>query len=61
MQLLSRPEVAKLLRMSTKTLDRLVAAGEGPPVTRIGGRVLFRQDQLDAWIKARSADAGEPR
>lgn len=52
-QLITKRETADLMRISERGLDRLIADGNGPPVTRIGARVLFRPDQLEAWIKSR--------
>ena len=54
MSLLNKDEVAKMIRISAVTLDRLVSRGEGPPVTRVGGRVFFREDKLREWIEAQT-------
>ena len=61
MQLLSRAIVAKMLGISTKTLDRMTAAGDGPPVTRLGGRVLFAEEALGKWLEAHSGNEPEKR
>lgn len=39
---------------STQQLDRYIAAGTGPRVTRLGRRVLFTDEALDEWLKARA-------
>lgn len=49
--LLNKREAAARARISERTLDRILAAGDGPVVTRIAGRVLIREDYLDAWIE----------
>jgi len=51
-QLLSRTTVIIRLGISMSTLDRLLAANKGPPVIRIGRRIMFREDQLNQWIEA---------
>ena len=39
--LLTRREAAVLLRRSVATLERWAAEGEGPPLRKIGGGVLY--------------------
>lgn len=56
--LLTKREAAARLRVSERTLDRLIATGDGPPTTRIAGRVLIREDHLATWINCCS---GSPR
>jgi len=48
-QLLTLHEAAETLRLSPRTLQRLIRIGE-LPVIRIGGRTLVRPDDLDALI-----------
>lgn len=48
--LLTRQEAADRLRISTRTLDDREAAGEVQAI-RIGGRVLYHRDALDAYIR----------
>jgi hypothetical protein len=40
-ELLTAREAAEFLRLSTDTLERLRAAGEGPPWQRVGRRILY--------------------
>jgi predicted DNA-binding transcriptional regulator AlpA len=49
--LLNKREATKRARVSERTFDRVLARGDGPTITRIGGRVLIREDHLDAWIE----------
>jgi len=48
-QFLTRTEAAELLRVSPRTLDRLTKDGVGPPVTKVGARVLYKREELDRW------------
>ena len=54
MTIITRREAAERLRVSMRSLDKLVAEGAGPPAIRIGGRVLFTEDALAAWVQART-------
>jgi len=47
--LLTTPEAAAYLRLSRRSMERLVA-GRQVPVVHIGRRVLLRQADLDAFI-----------
>jgi excisionase family DNA binding protein len=63
--LLTIDETAWALSVSTRTVRRLVSAGEIPTV-RIGRQVLFRLDALHDWARelgsaARTAKGGKPR
>jgi hypothetical protein len=50
--LLNKREAAARARISERTLERILAAGDGSAVTRIAGRVLIWEDYPDAWIEA---------
>ncbi|HQT86531.1 MAG TPA: helix-turn-helix domain-containing protein [Acidiphilium rubrum] len=50
----TRDDTAKRLGISARTLDRMVDRGEGPPTIRIGTRVLFSEEGLAEWVKART-------
>jgi predicted DNA-binding transcriptional regulator AlpA len=58
-KLLSRRETARLLNISEKALDRLIAGDDGPPTVRVGDRVLVVAGELDAWIRQRLARPGK--
>ncbi|MCY4559478.1 MAG: helix-turn-helix domain-containing protein [Chloroflexi bacterium] len=42
-------EAARYLRLSHRTLKRYRLTGDGPVFLRMGGRVRYRRDHLDAW------------
>jgi excisionase family DNA binding protein len=50
--MLTRDQVASYLCVSTRTLDRLIQAGE-IPAYRIGGHRRFRREDLDSFIDSR--------
>ena len=50
--LLTKLEAAKRINVSVRTLERLIDRGEGPPLARIGSRVLVPENHLAAWIEA---------
>jgi excisionase family DNA binding protein len=49
------PEVAELLRTSTKAIYALAERGQLPGVTRLGRRLLFRSDVLLDWLRQKHA------
>ena len=57
-------EAARYLRLSHRTLKRYRVTGEGPVFNRLGGRVRYRREHLDAWAAARervsTVDPGPP-
>lgn len=58
MILLTKSEAAALARFSERNLHRWIVAGTCPCLTRIGGRVLVRQDDMNPWIEGqRDAEA----
>ena len=56
---LSLHVVAKRLDIHVNTLRSWIAAGRGPVVTRIEGRVVVRDDHLLTWLDSRASDAGQ--
>jgi excisionase family DNA binding protein len=52
--LLTPSEVAGLLRTTKKAIYAMVERGHLPGVTRIGRRVLVRQDALVDWLGQKS-------
>ena len=47
-------ETAKLLRTSPRTLERRRLDGTGPKFVKLGGRVLYRPEDVSAWADART-------
>lgn len=50
--LLTREEVAELIRTPAKTLAYWQTAGKGPPCFRVGKRVLYRTSEVQRWLQA---------
>jgi len=50
-EVLTMDEAAERARISRRFLNYQIAAGAGPAVTRIGGVVRIRDDQLQAWLE----------
>lgn len=55
MQLINYEKVcAKLGGRSRRTIERMVARGEFvQPIQVSPGRVMFREDEIDAWLESR--------
>jgi hypothetical protein len=47
---LTSNEAAAELNICERTLDRWRRLGEGPPITKLGRRVLYRRSSLQAWL-----------
>lgn len=43
---------AKRLGLSTSTLAKMRLSGDGPAYVKLGRRVVYRPEDLDAWIAA---------
>jgi excisionase family DNA binding protein len=46
-------ELAAFWRVSVRTIERRVQSGAAPPPLRLGGRILFRREDVLAWEAAR--------
>ena len=55
---MTRDELALLWRVSVRTIERREAAGVGPHPIRIGGRVLYRREDVLAWEQAQITGGG---
>lgn len=51
-------ELAALWRVTPRTIERRVKAGDAPTPVRLGGRVLFRREDVLAWEAAQIDGAG---
>jgi predicted DNA-binding transcriptional regulator AlpA len=53
---LTLTETAEWLRCSTRTLQRLLETGEGPPVIRLSQRrLIFRLSDVRQWVEGRTS------
>lgn len=52
LRLLTLPEAAELLHVSTRTLQRLIRRNE-LPAFKVGGQWRVRESQLTRWIQGR--------
>ena len=48
---MSRRDSAAYLGMAEKTLAQWKSQGHGPPWCRVGGRVFYFKDDLDAFVR----------
>ena len=46
----TREEAAKYLGVTPRTLIRWEQFGEGPPITRLGRRILYKKKSLRNWV-----------
>ncbi|MFD6357899.1 helix-turn-helix transcriptional regulator [Nocardia tengchongensis] len=53
-------EVAALLRTTAAALAQMRYRGEGPTFRKLGRRVLYRWDDVTAWVDARAATTTGP-
>jgi predicted DNA-binding transcriptional regulator AlpA len=59
---LRTPEAARFLGLSGRTLEKHRTYGTGPRYSKLGGRVVYRLEDLQAWVelgaKASTSDPG---
>ena len=59
---LRTPEAATFVGLSTRTLEKHRIYGTGPRYSKLGGRVVYRLEDLQAWVdrgaKASTSDPG---
>ena len=48
---LRTPEAARLLSLSARTLEKHRTYGTGPAYRKLGGRVVYSIDDLQAWAE----------
>lgn len=62
-QKFSRPEAARYLGISARTLEGWAVRGGGPRMLKLGSRVLYRRRDLDEWLagreRASTSDRGQ--
>jgi excisionase family DNA binding protein len=52
-RLLTVQDVADMLRTTPTGVRRLRERGTLPPAVKVGARVLWREEELAAWLEAR--------
>jgi predicted DNA-binding transcriptional regulator AlpA len=56
------PEAAGFVGLSIRTLEKHRIYGTGPRYSKLGGRVVYRREDLQAWVesgaKASTSDPG---
>lgn len=50
---LSAVQVAERLGLSSSTLAKMRLSGNGPPYSKLGRRVVYRPEDIDAWIASK--------
>ena len=50
---LTQDEAAAELKICERTLDRWRRLGEGPPITKLGRRILYWRSSLQVWLRGR--------
>ena len=59
---LRTPEAARFVGISIRTLEKHRIYGTGPRYSKLGGRVVYRVEDLQAWVdrgaKASTSDPG---
>jgi len=48
---LRTPEAARFLGLSHSTLEKHRVYGTGPKFSKLGGRVVYKLDDLKAWVE----------
>lgn len=51
--LATHQEFAAFLGVTTRTIQRLNARCEGPPVVRVGRQLRYRREAVMAWLASR--------
>ncbi|MDX6081142.1 helix-turn-helix domain-containing protein [Xanthomonas campestris pv. incanae] len=55
------PAAAAFLGLTASTLEKMRHEGRGPRYVKIGGRVFYRQSDLDAYLEASVVETTESR
>jgi hypothetical protein len=50
---LTQEGAAAELKVCKRALDRWPRLDEGPPITKLGRRILYRRSSTQAWLRAR--------
>lgn len=49
-------ELAQHTRTSRASIYNLIAANNGPRITKIGGKTLFAREDVEAWLESCKRD-----
>jgi predicted DNA-binding transcriptional regulator AlpA len=52
---LTADQAAKVVGLAPSTLAKLRLNGNGPPYCKLGRRVVYRREDLEAWLETRIA------
>ena len=62
-QFLRTPDAAQFLGLSPRTLEKHRTYGTGPTYRKLGGRIVYRVDDLRAWadrgLRSSTSDPGQ--
>lgn len=58
---LKGPDAAAYLGLSHSTLEKMRHMGRGPRYLKVGGRVFYRQSDLDAYLEAAVVETTDSR
>ena len=52
---------AERIGMKPKTLDNWRSTGDGPPYYKVGGKIIYDDDEVDVWLaKRRRTSTSDP-
>lgn len=52
-KLLTPTQVSERIQRPVRTLERWRSTGEGPAFVRLGRRIAYREEDVDAWLSRR--------
>jgi predicted DNA-binding transcriptional regulator AlpA len=58
--MLTEQQVAEMLQVSVRTLQRWRATGTGPPWTRVHRLVRYRRSGVERWVAEGDQPGGRP-
>src|SRR5437764_4301841 len=54
---LRTPEASRFVGLSIRTLEKHRIYGTGPRYSKLGGRVVYRVEDLQAWVESAAKDS----
>jgi len=55
------PEAAVYLGVALSTLEKMRCRGQGPRFLRLGGRIFYRRQDLDAYLETCAVETADSR